>query len=790
MLATQVDADCGPDLAAGGPNRRRFIVGTVGGTWLVLAGCDRGKPVPPAGPVAGPTSEAPAKVTIAEVSAGEDVVGYVTRKRGKFDQDFYKAVIGSANEYKEGDESLGISADTPATRANARTLIANSTVGDLADRPMLDDAVYALILQSTDRAAFERVRTWKMSELKSFLLTQPETDIKAVMVGLPSDIIGIVVKLMDNAELTRLGQTVFNPLPGSKVGAKGYMGARVQPNSPTDDPDDIVWQVFDSWSYGVGDVVLGNNPVSGEPGKIAGIERALQDLLKTFKLEAAMPHCCLAHIDAQAKVEQEFPGATALWFQSLGSTVAANAVFDVSVDKMLKHAAARTGPYGLYFETGQGADATNGAGAGFDMVIHESRKYGFARALKQKVAQARGGEAWVIVNDVAGFIGPEVFRTKEQLVRCCLEDIAMGKLHGLPIGLDICSTLHMSVGLDDLDWCIDQIMPANPAYLMALPTKNDPMLSYLTTASQDHVRIRDKFGYRVNDPMWAFYQRLGVIRADGSPGPHFGDPKWVYLQYLRAKKDTRADALILAEADVKMAAVRSHGVWIAEGHGAKPWSIEPKLDQYIRGLVEDGKKMIYTVLPEDYPSKVAPALAIMTASAHRDDYILHPPSGETINAASLPVLEKLRDAQSGRYDVQIMVSDGLNGNAITDPGHADKFLPLLRKALDEAGYKVAPQTLVCKSGRVRAGYRAGEVLFGHITDKQSRRAMLHLIGERPGSEHHSFSVYLSAPVVATWAQSGKLDHDESKVVANIADTALAPEAAVGETMRVLKSLYV
>ena len=36
-----------------------------------------------------------------------------------------------------------------------------------------------------------------------------------------------------------------------------------------------------------------------------------------------------------------------------------------------------------------------------------------------------------------------------------------------------------------------EVMMANPAFLMALPTKNDPMLSYLTTAFQDHVRIRE-----------------------------------------------------------------------------------------------------------------------------------------------------------------------------------------------------------------------------------------------------------------------------------------------------------
>jgi ethanolamine ammonia-lyase large subunit len=181
-------------------------------------------------------------------------------------------------------------------------------------------------------------------------------------------------------------------------------------------------------------------------------------------------------------------------------------------------------------------------------------------------------------------------------------------------------------------------------------------------------------------------------------------------------------------------------------------------------------------------------VAIMTASANRDDYILHPPSGETISPAALPALEKLRDAHAGRFDLQIMISDGLNGNAITDAGHVDAFLPQLREALAKQGWKVAPEVIVCKSGRVRAGYRAGEVLYGKIADKSSRRALLHLIGERPGSEHHSFSVYLSAPTVEVWSQPGKLDHDASKVVANIADTALAPAVAVVETVRVLGAM--
>ena len=39
--------------------------------------------------------------------------------------------------------------------------------------------------------------------------------------------------------------------------------------------------------------------------------------------------------------------------------------------------------------TVEGADATNGQGKGFDIVMHESRKYGFARALGREVAAAR-----------------------------------------------------------------------------------------------------------------------------------------------------------------------------------------------------------------------------------------------------------------------------------------------------------------------------------------------------------------------------------------------------------------
>ena len=723
----------------------------------------------------------------------EDIFGYIRRTMGTMDKNLYRQILGAANEFKEGDESEGVAAANNKSRENARALLERTRIGDLTAHSVFEDAVSRFIDQAVDEKTTKTLADWSVSDLRQFLLDTSETQIRDIMPGLPSDVIACVVKLMTNEQLVAVGQKVFNSLPDSKIGAKGYMGARIQPNSPTDNLDDIQWQVFNGWAFAVGDVLLGTNPVSSEVESVAAVELALADIIRTFELENVMPHCVLAHVDVQAEVENSIPGSTALWFQSLAGVEDANTTFDIGVDKMVQHAATRVGKYGLYFETGQGADATNGHGKGFDMVIHEARKYGFARALTREVRQAQvsAGESpapWVHVNDVAGFIGPEIFRTREQLVRCCLEDIVMGKLHGLTIGLDICSTLHMDVDLDDLDWCIDQIMPAGPAYLMALPTKNDPMLGYLTTGFQDHVRIREKFGYKVNDRMWQFFKTLGVIDNHGRPTQHFGQPTWIYLQYRRAKGDTRSDIEVLAEGRQKVAEIQARGVNIAEGYGKRPWHLESRLDRRIRHLYDDSKECIWARLSDDFVASIPSAVPVSSQSKDREDYILHPPTGEILSSASTKKIDQLRVVHAGVYDVQIVISDGLNAYALTDPAHLAPYLKHVRAALKDADYKLSPENLVVRSGRVRAGYRIGEVLYGPLPEVDSNRAILHIIGERPGSGHHAFSVYITAPQVSTWAKKGLADHNITKVVSGIADTALAPAQAATETLKILNQL--
>jgi ethanolamine ammonia-lyase large subunit len=501
----------------------------------------------------------------------------------------------------------------------------------------------------------------------------------------------------------------------------------------------------------------------------------------------------LAHIDIQAEVEKNNPGTTGIWFQSLGGTVSANKTFDLTVDKMLELAAKRTGQYGLYAETGQGADFTNGNGEGFDMVVHESRKYGFLRALKTRIAEVQVKKMpgpWVHVNDVAGFIGPEVFNTKEQLIRCCLEDTVMGKLHGLTIGLDICSTLHMDITLDDLVWCIDQIMPANPAYLMALPTKNDPMLSYLTTGFNDHVRVRSKFGYKVNDAMWEFFKKINIIDAEGNITGHFGDPVWVYYKYRLAKSDQRSKDEIYAEGRKLITEIEERGVPIAQGYGKNIWDMEPELDKKIHALYVDSKACIWREMPESFVASVPNYMSIRTTSTDRKDYIYHPPTGEILSEQSIAKLIRLRKKWNGNIpDVQIMISDGLNVSALTDEGHLKPYLENLNAELIKAGFSVSDDNIVIRYGRVRAGYRCGEYLFGQNTGVNKAKGIIHIIGERPGTVHHNFSAYLSAPLVSTWKEKGKLDHNISKVVSGISDTALLPEIAAKETVKILVNMF-
>jgi ethanolamine ammonia-lyase large subunit len=333
-------------------------------------------------------------------------------------------------------------------------------------------------------------------------------------------------------------------------------------------------------------------------------------------------------------------------------------------------------------------------------------------------------------------------------------------------------------------------MPANPAYLMALPTKNDPMLSYLTTGYNDHVRVRAKFGYKVNDAMWDFFKKIEIISPEGNITGHFGDPVWVYYKYRLLKGDLRSKDEIYKEGKKLIAEIEERGVPIAVGYGKNPWDLEPELDKKIHALYDDSKACLWREMTETFVASIPNRVYIKTTSTDRKDYVYHPPTGEELTDRSVDQLTRLRKKWNGRSpDVQIIISDGLNVSALSDEGHLKPYLEYLDKELVLAGLRLSGDNIVIRNGRVRAGYRCGEYLFGKDTAVDKPKGIVHIIGERPGSGHHNFSAYLSAPLISTWKEKGKLDHDQSRVVSGISDTALKPELAAKETVRILADMF-
>ena len=134
---------------------------------------------------------------------------------------------------------MGVAAANDTSRQNARSLLANTLLADIDGHALHQDGLFkAISFRPTERPQ-RLLAEDTLASLKQFLLTADEDAIKEVMPALSSDVIACVVKLMSNKELIHVGKSVFNPLPGSQIGAKGYLGARIQPNSPTDNVDDI-----------------------------------------------------------------------------------------------------------------------------------------------------------------------------------------------------------------------------------------------------------------------------------------------------------------------------------------------------------------------------------------------------------------------------------------------------------------------------------------------------------------------------------------------------------------------
>jgi ethanolamine ammonia-lyase large subunit len=677
-----------------------------------------------------------------------------------------------ANEFKEGDLLVGGTMDE-RMREEARDSIGAMSLGEIGKSLFVEDGLSEALQSSLASQPAAEISHLTIGELKSILLSAEGPGWAArYRDGLSSEAIAATAKVMTNAELSMVAQRLFNPLPGegTRLGSAGHFGSRIQPNSAGDDEEEIIFSILEGLTYGCGDVLIGINPASDEVEAIVRLEDILRSVVERLKLPTR--YCVLSDIVKQTSARALTK--VDVGFQSLaGTSSALKGMVGMDIDGILDLA---RGFDGLYFETGQGAEVTNGAAAGLDMVTLEARTYGAARYI------ARQTGVWMIVNDVAGFIGPEVFRTAEQLLRACLEDTVMAKLHGLTMGLDVCSTFHMGIEPRALQVLTEQIVAqAAPAYLMAVAGNTDPMLGYLTTSFREHPRLRRLTGRRISTPMQKRLALLGLMDEQGQlrAGADAPGPESLYATYMKAGGDARSSEELRAEGVRKLRKLRERGLDL--GYGYEPeFRSPPEVETRMETIYRHAQVALHATLSDAVIADAAPRnIRVRTLAAGREQFLLHPQTGELICDADAARLMSLY--ASRRPQVQLVLSDGLNANALNESLRA--LLPGLRGELSASGFHVGEVDVVIRNGRVRAGYHAGALL--------DVDAIVHLIGERPGTGLNTLSAYLTygrdAAGLSRWTPD--LAHSLTTAICGIHPMGKRPATAAEEIARTVRRMF-
>jgi len=423
-------------------------------------------------------------------------------------------LLAKASPLRSGDLLAGVAAASAEDRVAARMALAEVPLAQFLQEPLIPyekDEVTRLIFDRHDAGAFAVVAGLSVGEFRDWLLSDAASTpvLTALAPGLTPEMVAAVSKLMRNQDLILAARkcsvvTRFR----STIGLPGRLAVRVQPNHPTDDPQGILASTLDGLMYGAGDAVIGINPASDEPARLAALWRLLDELIQGHAIPTQS--CVLTHVTRQIEaIEQGAP--VDLVFQSIAGTEAANASFGVTLSLLQQAREAglslRRGTVGdnvMYFETGQGSALSANAHHGVDQQTLEARAYAVAREFHP-----------LLVNTVVGFIGPEYLYDGKQIIRAALEDHFCGKLLGLPMGCDICYTNHAEADQDDMDNLLVLLGAAGINFIMGVPGADDIMLNYQSTSFHDGLFLREVFGLRHAPEFEAWLENLRLIDERG-----------------------------------------------------------------------------------------------------------------------------------------------------------------------------------------------------------------------------------------------------------------------------------
>ncbi|KAJ52571.1 ethanolamine ammonia-lyase large subunit [Clostridium tetanomorphum] len=420
-----------------------------------------------------------------------------------------KEVLAKANEEKSGDKLAGIAATFVQERIAAKVVLSDLTLSDLRNNPVVpyeEDEVTRIIQDDVNEKIYNQIKNWTVSELREWILNDHTTgtEIKRISRGLTSEMVAAVTKLMSNLDLIYGGRKIrISAHCNTTIGLEGTLSARLQPNHPTDNIDGIMASLMEGLSYGVGDAVIGLNPVEDT---VASVTKVLSRF-NEFKEEWKVPtQCCvLAHVTTQMEAIRK--GAPSdLIFQSIAGSQKGNEAFGIT-GELLEEARALvlkegtgTGPNVMYFETGQGSELSSDSHHGADQVTMEARCYGFAKRYSP-----------FLVNTVVGFIGPEFLYDNKQVIRAGLEDHFMGKLTGIPMGCDACYTNHMKADQNDIENLAVLLSNAGCNYFMGIPHGDDVMLNYQCTGYHETPTLRQLLNLRPIKEFEQWLENMGLM---------------------------------------------------------------------------------------------------------------------------------------------------------------------------------------------------------------------------------------------------------------------------------------
>ncbi|MDR3190719.1 MAG: ethanolamine ammonia-lyase subunit EutB [Lactobacillaceae bacterium] len=410
----------------------------------------------------------------------------------RYDFQSVTAVLAKANEEKSGDQLAGIAAQNSSERVAAKLVLANLTLNDLFNNPVVayeDDEVTRNIIDQVDMAVFTKISRWTVAELREWILDLATTSdmLKELSAGLTAEMIAAVTKLMSNLDLIQAAAKItVEKTANTTIGRPGTFSSRLQPNHPTDNPAGIRASMMEGLSMGAGDAVIGVNPVNDTVASVSRVMHTLADFVDEWQIPTQT--CVLAHVTTQMQaIEAGAPAG--LIFQSIAGSQKANESFGIN-QALIAEAKALSlttqqvkGPNVMYFETGQGAEFSANAHFGADQLTMEARCYGFAKQFDP-----------FLVNTVVGFIGPEYLYDGKQVTRAGLEDHFMGKLTGLSMGCDVCYTNHTVADQNDAENLALLLANAGCNFIMGIPHGDDVMLNYQTTGYQETATIRELLG--------------------------------------------------------------------------------------------------------------------------------------------------------------------------------------------------------------------------------------------------------------------------------------------------------